>query len=132
MRWPAVAAGAVLVVVAFAAATRVEDSREGLLAEIVLLFSGLSGICLLVYGRAARRGLAPAPRLGGDRPAPAPRARSRNDVVLGGAGIAVSVVLLAGLAFSGDALLAALGLVLLLPMIAGSVYLCLRYLRSAP
>lgn len=132
MRWPAIAAGAVLILIAFAAATRVEDTRPGLIAEIVLMFSGLTGVCLLVYGLAARRGLPgpPAPRM-----APAatgPRPRSRNDVLLGAGGIAVAVVLLAGLVFSGDALLAALGLVLLLPMIAGSVYLCLRFLRSTP
>lgn len=132
MRWPAIVAGAVLVVIAFAAATRVEDTRPGLIAEIVLMFSALSGVCLLVYGLAARRGLPAAPPPRSLIASTGPRPRSRNDVLLGAGGIGVAVVLLTGLVFSGDALLAALGLVLLLPMIAGSVYLCLRFLRSTP
>ena len=132
MRWQAIAGGAVLVVIAFAAATRVEDTRPGLIAEIVLMFSALAGVCLLVYGLAARRGLPPAPPAPRPESSIGPRPRSRNDAVLGGGGIAIAVILLAGLTFSGDAFLAALGLVLLLPMIAGSVYLCLRFLRSTP
>jgi hypothetical protein len=132
LRWSAIAAGAVLVVAAFAAATQVADTRAGLIAEVVLLFSGLAGICLLVFGLAARRGLPAAPALRAMKPSPGTGTRSRNDAIFGGGGVAVAVILLAGLAFSGDALLAALGLALLLPMIAGSVYLCLRFLRSAP
>ena len=121
-----------LVVLAFAAATHVEDTRDGLIAEIVLMFSALSGVCLLVYGLAARKGLPAAPVVARAATSEGPRPRSKNDVLLGGGGIGVAVILLAGLTFSGDAFLAALGLILLLPMIAGSVYLCLRFLRSAP
>jgi len=132
LRWPAIAAGAVLIVIAFAAATRVEDTRAGLIAEIILMFSALGGVCLLVYGLAARKGLAPAPAPRAPALSEAPRPRSRNDGLLGAAGIGVAVLLLAGLTFSGDGFLAALGLILLLPMIAGSAYLCLRFLRSAP
>jgi hypothetical protein len=37
-----------------------------------------------------------------------------------------------GLAITGGPLLAAFGLVLLTPMIAGCVYLCVRFLRANP
>jgi mannose/fructose/N-acetylgalactosamine-specific phosphotransferase system component IIC len=47
-------------------------------------------------------------------------------------GLVLAVVLLAGLSVSGGALWAGLGFALLLPMIAGSVYLCVRFLRSSP
>ena len=46
--------------------------------------------------------------------------------------IRLAVLLVAGLAISGGLLLAGFGLALLLPMIAGSVYLCVRFLRANP
>jgi len=63
---------------------------------------------------------------------PIARPRSTRDLVLGAGGVALAVLLLAGLAVSGGLLWAALGLALLLPMLAGCVYLCARFLRSAP
>ncbi len=129
MRWPAVIAGVALIAIAVAAVTRVSDTREGLIAEIITLLAALAGISLSIYGLAARRrpGSPTTPR-----PVPQPQARSSKDLKLGGAGIALSLVLLVGLVISGGFLWAALGLALLLPMISGSVYLCLRYLRASP
>ena len=121
-----------LVALAFAAATRVADTREGLVAEIITLLGGMAGVVLLIYGLAARRRTdAPAasPQAAGDQ---APRPRSRRDLLLGGAGIALAIVLLGGLAVSGGVWWALMGAVLLLPMVSGSVYLCVRYLRANP
>jgi len=129
MRWPAVIAGVALIAIAVAAVTRVSDTREGLIAEIITLLAALAGISLSIYGLAARRrpGSPTTPR-----PVLQPQARSSKDLKLGGAGIALSLVLLVGLVISGGFLWAALGLALLMPMISGSVYLCLRYLRASP
>jgi uncharacterized membrane protein HdeD (DUF308 family) len=131
LRWLALAAGAALTVLAFAAATRVVDTREGLIAEIVTLLAGLAGISLLTYAFVARNrplGVQPSPA----RAPEARRPRATRDLLLGVAGIAVGLVLLAGLAISGGALWAGFGLAILLPMLAGSVYLCVRYLRASP
>ncbi len=130
MRWLSLVAGAALLALAFGAATRVTDTREGLIAEVIALLGGLAGVVLLIYGLAVRkRATAPtAPQ----RPPAVPRARSRNDLLLGAGGIALALILLGGLAASGGIWWAAIGLVLLLPMIAGSVYLCARFLRFSP
>jgi len=121
-----------LTALAFAAATRVADTREGLIAEVITLLAGLAGVGLLIYGLAAR----PRPMVAPSRPTPnverTQRPRSGRDLALGAGGIVLSLILLSGLAFSGGALWAALGLALLLPMLAGSVYLCVRYLRASP
>lgn len=131
MRWPALVLGVVLVAVAFAAATRVSDSREGLVAEVVTLLGGLMGVSLLLYGLAARRRRGVAARTTSSAPQ-VPRPRSRNDILLGAGGIALAIVLLGGLAVSGGFWWGLFGLILLLPMIAGSIYLCFRYLRASP
>ena len=132
MRWTALAAGAALTALAFVAVTRVADTREGLVAEVITLLAALVGVSLLVYGLAARK----RPEAGG---APAAtkikqteRMRSSRDLVLGAGGIVLALILLTGLAISGGALWAGFGLALLVPMLAGSVYLCVRYLRASP
>jgi hypothetical protein len=133
MRWISLVAGAALVVLAFAAVTRVSDSREGLVAEVITLLGGLAGIGLLVYGLAARRAASGRPSLTRELEARrGPRPRANRDLVLGAGGIALALLLLSGLAISGGALWAALGLALMLPMISGSVYLCVRFLRASP
>ena len=132
MRWIAVVAGVALVALAVAAATRVSDTREGLIAEVITLLGALAGISLLIYGFVARRRPGLAPTSATILVAPQTRARSSRDLKLGSGGIALSVVLMVGLAISGGFLWAALGLALLLPMISGSVYLCVRYLRASP
>jgi len=125
-------AGVALVALAFAAATRVTDTREGLVAEVITLLGGMAGVGLLIYAFAARR------RPGRRQDDPTPKSsvtggrRSLRDLAFGAGGIVLGVVLLTGLAFSGGPLWASLGLALLLPMLAGSIYLCVRFLRSAP
>ena len=131
MRWLALVAGVALTVLAFAAVTRVADTKEGLIAEVVTLFAALAGIGLLIYGLAARRNVPPAPAL--PRAAePATHRRSGRDLKLGVGGLALAVVLLSGLSVSGGLLWAVFGFALLLPMIAGCVYLCVRFLKSSP
>jgi len=130
------ACGLALVVLAFAAASRVSDTREGQVAEVVTLLGGLAGIGLLTYAFASRpratrssssstSPVTRTPALGG-------RQRSSRDLVLGAGGVVLAMCLLAGLALSGGLLWAAFGLALLVPMIAGSLYLCLRFLRANP
>ena len=130
MRWLFLAAGAALVVLAFAAGSRVADTREGLIAEVVALFSGLGGIGLLLYGLTANRG--PKPQTA--RPSPTvddrTRPRTANDLLIGAGGIVLAVALVTGLALSGGALWAGFGAVMLLPMVGGSVYLCVRFARA--
>jgi len=132
VRWLAVVAGMALIAIAVAAVTRVSDTREGLIAEVITLLSALAGISLAIYGFAARHRPGLAPTTAAILVEPQSRARSSRDLKLGSGGIALSVVLMVGLAISGGFLWAALGLALLLPMISGSVYLCVRYLRASP
>jgi len=49
---------------------------------------------------------------------------------IGAAGLVISVILIGGLAISAGWQWAALGSVMLLPMIAGSAFLCVRFLRA--
>ena len=126
------ASGIALIAVAVAAVTRVSDTREGLIAEVITLLGGAAGISLLIYGLAARPRPATVPASRSAPVAAARGARSAGDLRLGGAGIVLALLLLAGLAVSGGLLWAALGLALLLPMISGCVYLCVRYLRANP
>jgi hypothetical protein len=132
LRWLALVSGIALIAVAVTAVTRVSDTREGLVAEVITLLGALAGLTLLIYGLAAR----PRELSTGARrptvPAAALRTRSPGDLRLGAAGLVLALLLLVGLAFSGGMLWAALGFALLLPMIAGSVYLCVRYLRANP
>ncbi len=127
------AVGALLVVVAFAAATRVADTREGLIAEVILLFASLGGVSLLLYGLTANRvPVAPARPPTRDATPVSAHRREQRDLLLGSGGVALALILVSGLAFSGGALWAVLGLALLLPMLAGSVYLVFRFLRTNP
>ncbi|MGA8923342.1 MAG: hypothetical protein WB682_09375 [Candidatus Dormiibacterota bacterium] len=131
MRWVSLGAGIVLIVLAFAAATRVADTREGLIAEVITLLAGLAGISLLLYGLI---GGATRTTAGTERPlpakVPAPAVRPVTDLLAGGGGIVIAFVLLGGLAVTGGFEWAGLGLVILLPMLAGSVYLCVRFARA--
>jgi hypothetical protein len=123
-----VIAGAGLIVVAFAAATHVADTREGLIAEVVTLLAALVGISLLLYGLLA--GARPAPRPALSRPAAPVKAPSARDFTIGAAGLGLAVVLVSGLGVTAGWQWAALGSVMLLPMIAGSAFLCGRFLRA--
>jgi hypothetical protein len=131
LRWLALIAGGVLVVIAFAAGARVADTREGLLFEVTALLAGLAAVLLILYGwvAATARGHAGPTKVAVTAP-PVVHVRSANDLLIGGVGLAIGLILLAGIALSAGVLWAALGLVLLLPMMAGSAFLCLRFLRA--
>ena len=130
-RWIAALVGLGLVAVAFVAAGRVADTREGLVAEVVTLFAGLGGVLLLLYGMVPKRRshARDAPALSSTIVRAGPR--SANDLVLGSAGLLVGAILLTGLVMSGGWSWALIGALLLLPMIAGCVYLCARF-AAAP
>ena len=133
MRRLSLVSGTALVLLAFAAVTRVSDTREGLIAEVITLLGGLAGIGLLVYGLAARTELKDRQLVVPASPVrPPPQPRSFRDILFGVGGIALALILLGGLGISGGPFWAAFGLALLLPMIAGSVYLCVRFLRANP
>jgi len=125
-------AGIAMVALAFATATRVADTREGLIAEVVTLFAGLVGVSLVLYGLFAgsrpAATLAPAPSI--QRATAPARAPSARDFALGASGLALAVLLIGGLGISAGWQWAALGTVVLLPMIAGSAFLCSRFLRA--
>jgi hypothetical protein len=128
MRWLSLVAGITFVALAFAAATRVADTRDGLIAEVVTLFSGLAGVSLILYGlfagaRPSRPGVGAAPAV----PARPPSAR---DLVVGAGGLGLAALLLGGLLLSAGWQWAALGFVILLPMIVGSAFLCGRFLMA--
>jgi hypothetical protein len=131
VRWPALGAGVVLVVVAFAAATRVADTREGLIYEVVTLLAGLAGVSLLLYGLVATfshsRPMVPAP------PVATPlteKVHNAGELLVGASGLVLAAILLGGIAATAGGWWALLGSVLLLPMIAGCVYLCVTFARG--
>jgi hypothetical protein len=122
----------VLVVVAFLAAGRVADTRAGLVYEVITLLAGLAAVILILYGLFATSGRQKGP---GSAPVPSTprmptRIRSANDLLVGGGGLAIAVILTIGIGVSSGPLWALLGLVLLLPMVTGCAYLCLRFLRA--
>jgi hypothetical protein len=130
VRWLALGAGGLLIVAAFLAGARVADTREGLIYEIVTLLAGLGGVSLLLYGLVGAFGRRPAPPAT-QAVAPAEdRVHNAAELALGAAGLLVAAILLTGVAASGGVLWALLGGILLLPMIAGSAYLCYRFLRA--
>ena len=75
MRWLALVIGAVLVAIAFVAAGRVADTREGLMAEVVALLAGLAGVSLVLYAWVAGA----RPRPAGSTGTSAPSRRCRSD-----------------------------------------------------
>jgi hypothetical protein len=127
VRWLSLIAGAALIAIAFGAATFVADTRQGLIAEVVTLMAGLFGVSLLLYGLLARARPAPRPAVPGSR---AVRSPSSREFTIGAAGLGLAVILVGGLAVSAGWQWAALGSVMLLPMIAGSAFLCARFLRA--
>ena len=129
MRRLSLIAGIALIVVAFGAGTRVADTREGLIAEVITLLAAVAGITLVLYGMFA--GARPGPQLAAAvQPSAPARLPSRRDFAAGSAGLVVAAVLIGGLVVTAGWQWAAWGTVLLLPMIAGSFYLCGRYLRA--
>jgi uncharacterized membrane protein YidH (DUF202 family) len=130
-RWIAALAGLALIAVAFIAASQVADTREGLIAEVVTLFAGLAGVLILLYGLVPRRASNTPKPVASSEDRSHARPRSANDILLGAAGLLVAAVLLTGLVMSGGWQWALVGGLLLLPMIAGCVYLCAAF-AAAP
>jgi len=131
VRWLALAAGAALVALAFLEGSRVADTRDGLISEVIALFAGLAGVLLILYGWIANNIRSPARRaMPPVRSQPTTEVRTANDLVIGSSGLLLAVVLVAGIGLSAGLEWAAMGLVLLLPMGIGSGYLCWRFLRS--
>ena len=121
----------ILVVVAFLAGSRVADTREGLIYEVVTLLAGLAGVSLLLYGLVAPMGPAGGstqnPRVA---PPATERVHNAGELLVGVGGLVISAVLFGGIAVTAGLLWALLGGVLLLPMIAGCVYLCVSFVRA--
>jgi len=132
VRWPALLAGVMLIGLAFLAAGRVADTREGLIAEVITLLAGMAGVVLVLYGLFAASGTTrgrtaePSARV---RSTPG-RVRSANDLVLGGGGLLIAMILIVGIALTTGPLWGLLGLVLLLPMVVGCAYLCVRFMKA--
>jgi hypothetical protein len=131
MRWAALGAGVILVVVAFLAGSRVADTREGLIYEVVTLLAGLAGVSLLLYGLVApmsRAGRTPQSlRIA---PPATEKVHNAGELLVGVAGLVISAVLIGGIAATAGFSWALLGGVLLLPMIAGCIYLCVSFARA--
>lgn len=128
MRRLALVAGVALIAVAFGAATRVANTREGLIAEVVTLLTGLVGMILVFYGLFA--GAGPAAGSGVPQSPAASGAPSSRQFAIGAAGLLLAAILIAGSGISAGWQWAALSSVLLLPMIVGSAVLCARFLRA--
>lgn len=127
----ALGTGVILIAAAFAAATRVADTREGLVYEVVTLLTALAGVSLLLYGLVATMShSAPPP------PPPLAKVRAEGrihnavELLVGGSGLVVAAILLAGITATAGVLWAALGSILLLPMITGCIYLCFMFARG--
>src|SRR5579859_1419255 len=119
LRWLSITAGLALIAVAFVAATRVENSRQGLIAEVILYLGAATGLVILFYGLFARpRSSTSVGSPTNEFRAQEPKVPTANDLVLGTSGIILGIVLISGLAISGGILWAVLAFVLLLPMIA--------------
>lgn len=128
MRRLAVVPGVVLIAIAFAAATRVANTREGLIAEVITLLAGLAGMTLVFFGLFTGLRLVPRPSV--ERPPAPARPPSLRDFALGTAGLLLAVFLIGGWGFSAGWQWAALSVIVLLPMIVGSAFLCIRFLRA--
>jgi hypothetical protein len=124
-------AGVVLIVVAFGAATRVADTREGLIYEVVTLLSGLAGVGLLLYGLVATFSH-PRPTVAAPSVVTPATERIHNvgELLVGAAGLVLAAILLGGIAATAGGWWALLGSILLLPMIAGCIYLCFTFARG--
>ena len=128
MRRLSLIAGIALVAIAFGAATRVADTREGLIAEAITLLAALVGISLVLYGLFA--GARPAARPAISRSPALVRKPTARDFAIGASGLGLAAILVGGLGITAGLQWAALGSVVLLPMIVGSAVLCARFLRA--
>ena len=120
-----------MVTIAFLAGGRVADTRQGLVFEVIALLAGLAGVILVLYGWVATAARADGASRRPPATTPPPsQVRSANDLLVGGIGLGIAAVLVTGVALSAGMLWALLGLMLLLPMVIGCAYLCLRFLGA--
>jgi hypothetical protein len=130
VRWLAVVIGAALIAIAFVAGGRVADTREGLIAEVITLLTALVGVGLILYawvsGARPRPG-SPVPVRAG---AAGIQVRTATELLAGAVGLLIAAALIAGVALSAGGLWTLMAIVLLLPMILGSAYLCIRFWRT--
>ena len=122
--------GAALIAVAFFAGGRVADTREGLIAEVIALLTALVGVGLVLYWWVSGARPRPGSTAKARDKAPAVQIRSATELLVGGVGLSIAAALVAGVALSAGELWALMGFVLLLPMILGSAYLCVRFFRA--
>jgi len=61
---------------------------------------------------------------------PTARVHNAGELLVGAAGLVVAAILLAGIAATAGGWWALLGSILLLPMIAGCIYLCFAFARG--
>jgi len=129
VRWLALVIGAVLIAIAFVASGRVADTQQGMVSEVITLFAGLVGVSLVLYAwvSGARPRAAGAPKAGVKATV---QIRSATELLAGAVGLVIAVALIAGVALSAGGLWVIVALVLLLPMILGSAYLCVRFFRA--
>ncbi len=131
MRRLALGSGVILIAAAFAAGANVANTRQGLIYEVITLLAGLAGVSLLLYGLVATLGRS-QPKVQGPSVASSADEKIHNaaELLLGASGLVVAAILVAGIAATAGALWALLGSILLLPMIAGSAYLCFSFARG--
>jgi len=128
MRRAALAAGVVFIAAAFTAATRVANTREGLIFEVITLFSGLAGVILMIYGLVTTLGRqAPGTSAAPVSAVPANKTHNAAELLVGGSGLGVAAILLGGIAATAGVLWALLGAIMLLPMVVGCAYLCVTF-----
>ena len=128
-RIAAIAAGVLLIALAFVAASNVSDTRQGLIAEVTTLLAGLAGAGLLLYGLVPKRRTAAQPVVRTQSKAP-PTTRSANDLLIGSGGLLVAAALLTGLDVSGGWIWTLMGALLLSPMVIGCTYLIAAFIRA--
>ena len=127
MRRLSLVAGVALIFIAFGAATRVANTREGLIAEAITFLAGLVGMILVFYGLFAGD-LPVAPAV--PRSPAAATTPSRRQFAMGAGGLGLAAILIGGSGISAGWQWAGLSAVVLLPMIVGSAVLCARFLRA--
>src|SRR5438445_1247552 len=131
MRWAALGLGVILIAGAFLAGARVADTREGLVYEVITLMAGLAGVSLVLYGLVATLGRPQARLSEPRRTIPvAEKVHNAGELVLGVFGLLVAAILVIGIGVSAGMVWALVGSILLLPMIAGSAYLCFSFARG--
>ena len=130
MRWLALVIGAGLIAVAFVAGGRVADTREGLIAEVITLLTALVGVGLILYAWVSGARPRPETALPAGASPPGPQVRTATELLAGAVGLLIATALIAGVALSAGGLWTLMAIVLLLPMILGSAYLCIRFWRT--